>query len=82
MTNKQILKSKKITHCYIRKNGSYYMPNACGYTEFKHMAGVYTKEDAVDSADKCKELYLVPIDNVAHNKMIMDKVQEIATRYI
>lgn len=81
MTLKQIAKSKKITHCYIRK-GSYYRPGSCGYTDYKVKAGVYTKEEAINHAERCRELTLVPIDNAKHNELIMDEVKDLLSRYI
>lgn len=81
MTPKQIAKSKKITHCYIRK-GSYYRPESCGYTDYMEKAGVYTKDDAVRHAERCDELTLVPIDNARHNEMIMEAVKDLLSRYI
>lgn len=42
----KIIKNKNITHCYIHK-GSYYKPNACGYTDFKTRACIFKKEGSV-----------------------------------
>jgi len=78
----KIEKSKKITHCYILKNGSYYRPNSCGYTEVTSRAGIYTKEDAVKRARASQELFLIPIDNAEHNKMILEEIQELSSRVI
>ncbi len=55
-----------INYCYIKK-GSYYRPNSCGYTDYKYRAGVYTKEEAVQSAKSCEELTIIPIDILEHN---------------
>ena len=38
---------------YIVKNGMYYRPNNCGYTEHKVEAGTYRIKDAVDSVKRC-----------------------------
>lgn len=81
MTLKQIAKNKKITHCYIRK-GPYYRPNHCGYTDFRVEAGVYTKEEALHSAENCKELTIVPINIEKHNAEIIKKVNDLLSRYI
>lgn len=81
MTPKQIAKSKKITHCYIRK-GPYYRPGACGYTDYKAKAGVYTKEEALKHAEHCAELTLVPINNAEHNELIMEEVKDLLSRFI
>lgn len=84
MTNaeiKKITNSKKMTHFYIRK-GPFYRPNGCGYTDFITDAGVYTKEEAINSATHCRDIDLIPIDILAHNKRIVDKIKELATRII
>lgn len=81
MTPKQIAKSKKITHCYIRK-GPYYRPGSCGYTDYTVKAGVYTKEEAISHAERCRELTLVPINNAEHNELIMEEVKDLLSRFI
>lgn len=77
----KIEKDKKITHCYIRK-GAYYRPNSSGYTDFLHMAGVFTKEEALKSARHCIDISLVPIDITEHNAMILEKIMDLSTRLI
>lgn len=76
-----ILNDESITHCYIRK-GNYYRPNSCGYTDFKHRAGIYSKKEAVSHAMSCRDidLEIINIDN--HNKMIQEEIQELQTRLI
>ena len=81
LTLNQIIKSKKVTHCYIYKRG-YYRPNHCGYTDRPSRAGVYSKEEAVECALKCSELTLIPIDIVEHNRMIAKEIKELSTRFI
>jgi len=78
---KRIAKAKWITHCYIRK-GSYYRPNACGYTDYQAKAGIYTKEDALKHAEHCSELTLIPIENAKHNAMLLEEVNELLSRII
>jgi hypothetical protein len=76
-----ILNDVNIKYCYIKK-GSYYRPNSCGYTDFKHRAGVYTKEDAVKSGKSCEELTIIPIDILEHNKMIEKEISELSSRLL
>ena len=76
-----ILSDKTITHCYIRK-GSYYRPNASGYTDMLHRAGVFTKLDAVISAKSCHELRIIPINITEHNKLIQTEINELQTRIL
>lgn len=77
----EILANPAIQYCYILK-GNYYRPNSCGYTQFIHEAGVYTKEDAVQHAISCSELTLRPIDITEHNKMLTDKIQDFTSRLL
>ncbi len=83
MTDSQlnkIEKNKKVTHCYIRKHGSYYRPDCCGYTEYRHRAGVYEKQDAISKARSCRDLDILPIDHAEHNKNLCAEIKDIATR--
>jgi hypothetical protein len=77
----EILANPAIQYCYILK-GNYYRPNSCGYTQFMHEAGVYTKEVAVQHAISCSELTLRPIDITEHNKMLTDKIQDFTSRLL
>lgn len=77
----EILNNENIKYCYIRK-GSYYRPNNSGYTDFKHKAGVYLKEDAVSSAKSCRDIWLERIDIEEHNKMINDEVRELQRKIL
>jgi len=70
-----------INYCYIKK-GSYYRPNSCGYTDYKYRAGVYTKEEAVQSAKSCEELTIIPIDILEHNTMINNEISELSSRLL
>lgn len=76
-----ILNDPNIKYCYIKK-GSYYRPNNCGYTDMKHRAGVYSKEEAVQSAKSCDELTIIPIDILEHNKMINNEISELSSRLL
>ena len=77
----EILNNEHIKYCYIIKRG-YYRPNNCGYTDFKHRAGVYSKEEAVSSAKGCRDIRIERIDIDEHNQMIKDEVQELNTRLL
>jgi hypothetical protein len=70
-----------ITHCYIHK-GSYYRPNACGYTSLLTEAGVYEKADALRHARGCEDIVLIPINVLHHNQMISSKIEELRTHFI
>lgn len=76
-----ILNDANIKYCYIKK-GSYYRPNSCGYTDFKHRAGVYTKQEAVQSAKSCNELTIIPIDILEHNEMINIEISCLSSRLL
>lgn len=78
----EILADPKITHCYIRKNGSYYRPNCCGYTEFQLFAGVYTKEEAIKEVSHCSDLFAIPINTEEHNTYLQKQISEIQSRLI
>lgn len=77
----EILNNPNIKYCYIVK-GSYYRPNSCGYTDYKHKAGVYTKEEAVSHAKSCRDIRLERIDIEDHNKMIQSEINELKRRII
>lgn len=77
----ELLNDSSITHCYIKK-GSYYRPNSCGYTDMKHRAGVYTKQDAFNSAISCRDIDLIPININEHNAMIQKEIDELSSRLI
>ena len=76
-----ILDNNIIKFCYIRK-GSYYGPDSNGYTDFRHKAGIYTKEEAVSHAKYCDEIWLEVIDVTEHNKMIQDEIKDLQTRIL
>lgn len=70
---------------YIKKGGYLYRPNACGYTERKIEAGVYTVQEAVQSVlgsslGDYMDVVIINIDE--HNKMINDYIETLKTRLI
>jgi hypothetical protein len=77
-----ILNNESVSHCYIRKHGSYYRPNASGYTSFQVFAGIYTKDDAVKHGRSCDDLQIIPIDSAEHNRMIQEEITDIQSRLI
>lgn len=78
----EMLANPLITHCYIRKRGTYYRPNSSGYTDRRCWAGVYTIEEGVDHAKGCDELSLEIIDVKEHNEMIVREIESLKTRLI
>ncbi len=76
-----ILDNPNITHCYIYK-GAYYRPNSCGYTALRTEAGIYTKQEAVFEAKAVREIVIIPIDPEEHNKLIMEKIEELNGKLI
>lgn len=76
-----MLKNPNIKYCYIYKDG-YYRPNYAGYTDNKVEAGIYLKEDALDSAKSCNELRIIPINVDEHNQMILNKINKLSTQLI
>lgn len=79
---KSILNDDNTTHCYIRKHGSFYRPNVCGYTSFRSFAGIYEKNDAVQHGRSCSELQIIPINNEEHNKCLQDDIDDMKSRII
>jgi hypothetical protein len=77
----EMLLNDNVKYCYIRK-GSYYRPGSYGYTDMRHRAGVFIKEEAVQSAKSCSELTLIVIDIEEHNKMIQAEIDDLKTRLL
>lgn len=77
-----ILSDNSITHCYIMKRGSYYRSGSCGYTEMKHRAGVFTKQEAISEGKSVDELTIIPINNSEHNYMINEEINKLKTRLL
>jgi len=77
----KMLDNEEIKYCYISK-GSYYRPNSCGYTDMRHRAGVYNKEEAVSSTKSCSGITLFPIDIVEHNQMINNEINDLKSRIL
>lgn len=71
------LADPKITHCYIRKRGLYYGHDYCGYTDFKHKAGIYSTADAVKHCGGNIELTCKPIDIAEHNEILLNEIARI-----
>jgi len=70
---------------FIKKGGYYYRKNYSGYTEHRTDAGVYTLAQAVrECLGMSESEYMRPelIDIAEHNKMILEKIEELKTRLI
>jgi len=78
----KILNDKKITCCYIWKNGWYYRPSSKGYTESKLKAGIFTKEEAATHCNSCDEIKMIPINNSEHNNLLLSEITDLLTRII
>lgn len=78
----KILNNPDIKYCYIKKGGTYYRPNSAGYTDYKTKAGIYEKEDAIDSAKRCDELQIIPINIEEHNQTILSEIEELGKQLI
>ncbi len=76
-----MLADNTLKFCYIKKGG-YYKPGSSGYTDFRHRAGVYTKEDAVSHARSCDDLTLVKINIEEHNTLIQEEIDDLTTRLL
>jgi hypothetical protein len=77
-----ILLDENIQFCYIKKRGSYYCDNHCGYTSYMTKAGVYNKKEAVSTARNVSEIYLIPIDVSSHNNTIESEIRLLEQRLI
>ncbi len=77
-----ILNDETITHCYIKKNGAYYRPNSCGYTDHRHRAGVYPKTEAISEGKSVDELVIVPVVNAEHNAMLTEEIDNLKSRLL
>lgn len=77
-----IIDDVAVTHCYIRKRGTYYQDNYCGYTEYRIAAGVYPKADAVNHCRRCEDLTAVPIDIEDHNAHLNKHIESVKQRLI
>lgn len=78
----QILEDEKVSHCYIKKRGSYYRPDSCGYTEIRTRAGIYPKERAVREGKGDLLFDIVPINAEEHNAMILAEIKELESKLI
>lgn len=77
----EILNNPNVKYCYIYKNG-YYRPNSSGYTSYKHEAGVYPKEMAVNEAKSVRDIILEVCDIDNHNWIVSRKILELESRLI
>ncbi len=76
-----MLLNPSVNYCYIKKGG-YYRPGGAGYTDMKHRAGVFTKEEGVRDAKSCRDLDIIPINIEEHNKMIQAEIDDLKTRLL
>ncbi len=70
---------------YILKRGSYYMSGWCGYTDYKHKAGIYDVAEAARHVMSCSlrdNMHMVLIDPVEHNEMILKEIEALKTRLV
>ena len=70
---------------HIKKNGMYYRPGSCGYTERRLDAGIYPVLEAIQEAKGCDLrdfFYIEIIDPEKHNLEIERKVAELNLRRI
>jgi len=78
---KAIADNPEIKYCYILKGG-YYRPDYKGYSTDKKHAGVYSKEDAIYSAENCDNISVIPINIKEHNKMLEAEINDLKSRLI
>lgn len=71
------MKDTSITHCYKMKRGQYYAWNNCGYVSYKHVAGVYPKEEAIPYCKGQLEVICVPINTEEHNEIILNQIARL-----
>ena len=76
------MKNRRVSIRKSKESEAYNRPNSCGYTDYKIDAGVYTKEEALKHAEGCRDILLIPIDIKEHNDMIIEKSQDLLSRYI
>lgn len=76
-----LMNDPSITHVMVKKNGMYYRPNACGYTEIRSRAGVFRKEEYAGEI-MYDLLDILPVDTEEHNKMILDEIKHLESRLI
>lgn len=72
-------------YAYVRKGGSYYRPNSCGYTEFITRAGVYPIKEAVAEVRGCSlsdRMDVILIDIEAHNATLTKEIESLQSRLI
>lgn len=74
--------NSQATHYYILKRGVYYRPNSCGYTDCRHRAGVYSKEEAISEYLACDELGIRPVDISEHNMIVQKEIDHLQSLLI
>lgn len=82
---KQLLKDNPKGKAYIMKGGLYWRPNNSGYTEIKHIAGVYDLADAISickSSDLSRYERPILINPIEHNKMINYLIEKLTNNLI
>ena len=70
---------------YIKKGGSYYRPDSCGYTERIIEAGIYTVQYAASSVKSCSlgdGMQMILINPTEHNKILNDKIEDLKSRLL
>lgn len=70
-----------ITHVYVKKDGYYYRPNASGYTQYVHRAGVFPKEEYKNEI-LSQDLTVIPINTANHDKVIMDEIRSLRAKLL
>lgn len=78
----KLLTENPNSFAYICKRGSYYKPNSCGYTDYRAKAGVYSLEEAVQSAKGCEDISVEIINVVEHNKRLQEEIEDLKNRLI
>lgn len=72
-------------HAYVKKGGTYWMPNSNGYTDYRIKAGVYSVQEAariVKSSSLDRYETFVLIDKEEHNNYILGHIEDLKTRLI
>ena len=76
----EILEDSNIKYCFIKKRGTYYRPNSCGYTSFMLEAGIYSKQEAVSEALSCDEITIEAVNDTDYRKSIIDKIDKLSEK--
>ncbi|MCI5208526.1 MAG: hypothetical protein D3910_06980 [Candidatus Electrothrix sp. ATG2] len=76
-----IMRDQTVTHVYIKKGGSYYRSNSCGYTGQRLHAGIFPKSE-IKRHLGCNELEFIPVDNQVHNDFLRKEIAALQNRMI